>query len=82
MSAASPARCPTAEYATGLAAAGLSDVSLTATHAVADGMDSVIIKATKALGAGAAVSAPVIDQSRRELPVAASGCGCGSGCCA
>jgi SAM-dependent methyltransferase len=35
------------EYAIGLAAAGFTDVSVTPTHAVADGMHSAIIKATK-----------------------------------
>lgn len=35
------------EYATGLRAAGLSDVSLTPTHPVADGMHSAIIRARK-----------------------------------
>ena len=35
------------EYAIGLAAAGFIDVTVTPTHAVADGMHSAIIKATK-----------------------------------
>ena len=35
------------EYAIGLAAAGFTDVTVTPTHAVADGMHSAIIKATK-----------------------------------
>jgi arsenite methyltransferase len=69
------------EYVAGLTAAGLGDVSLTATHAVADGMDSVIIRAVKPLDAAAASASPIIDQSRRELALASSGCGCGSGCC-
>lgn len=36
-----------AEYREGLAAAGFVDVSLTATHPAADGLDSTIIRATK-----------------------------------
>jgi hypothetical protein len=71
------------EFVAGLESVGLTDISLTATHAVADGLDSAIIKATKPLTA-AATTAPVIDVSRRELPLAkASGstCGCGEGGC-
>jgi SAM-dependent methyltransferase len=46
-----------AEYRSGLAAAGLTDVSLTVSHTVADGMHSVIVKATKpGSGTAAAVS--------------------------
>jgi ubiquinone/menaquinone biosynthesis C-methylase UbiE len=41
-----------AEYAEGLAAAGLTDVSVTATHQVADGMHSAIVRATKPTPAG------------------------------
>ena len=36
-----------AEYRSGLAAAGFTDVDLTATHAVADGLDSMIVRAVK-----------------------------------
>jgi arsenite methyltransferase len=64
------------EFRTGLAAVGLADVSVTPTHEVADGMVSAIVKATKPAGA----KSP-IDLEARELPVAASGCGCGSGGC-
>jgi hypothetical protein len=35
------------EYAEGLQAAGLTDISVTPTHAVADGMHSAIIRAVK-----------------------------------
>jgi SAM-dependent methyltransferase len=74
------------EFAAGLEAVGLTGISLTATHAVADGMDSAIIKATKPLAgtAGATTTAPTIDVSRRELPLAAkqdASCGCGEGGC-
>jgi arsenite methyltransferase len=64
------------EFRAGLAAVGLTDVTLTATHAVADGMVSAIVKATKPADAS-----PFIDLSARDLPMAASGCGCGEGGC-
>jgi len=60
------------EYREGLAAAGLTDISIIATHDVADGMVSAIIKATKVADAPPAVA--------RELPVAEAGC-CGGGGC-
>jgi SAM-dependent methyltransferase len=72
------------EFVKGLESVGLADISLTATHAVADGLDSAIIKATKPLAAGTTATAPVVDVSRRELPLAktsASSCGCGEGGC-
>ena len=73
------------EFVAGLEAVGLTDISLTATHAAADGIDSAIIKAVKPLaGVQAGASAPTIDVSRRELPLAkasASSCGCGEGGC-
>ncbi len=46
-SAASRARCRNREVRSGLSAVGLTDVSVTATNAVADGMVSAIVKATK-----------------------------------
>jgi arsenite methyltransferase len=64
------------DYRTGLDAVGLVDISLTPTHSVADGMVSAIVKATKPLDAK-----PSVDLSPRSLPVAESGCGCGSGGC-
>jgi SAM-dependent methyltransferase len=65
------------EFRTGLAAAGLSDVTLTPTHDVADGMVSVIVQARKPADAR-----PLIDLSQRsELPVTTSGCCGGDGCC-
>ncbi|MEP7379816.1 MAG: arsenite methyltransferase [Chloroflexota bacterium] len=73
------------EFVAGLESVGLTDISVTATHSVADGLDSAIIKATKPLtGAAATAAGPTIDTSRRELPLAqkASGsCGCGEGGC-
>jgi len=70
-----------AEYSAGLAAVGLTDISLTATHAVADGMDSAIIKAAKPLDATLPAGKPHIELGRRELPLATGKCGCGSGDC-
>ena len=64
------------EFEDGLRQVGLSDVSLTSTHTVADGMHSVIVRATKPTDA-APWAAP-----GRELPVAAdAGCCGGGGCC-
>jgi arsenite methyltransferase len=50
----------TGEYEAGLKAAGFVDVSITLTHAVADGMHSAIVKATKP------------DRAGRELPLVAA----------
>ena len=65
-----------AEFESGLRAVGLHDVSLTSTHLVADGMHSVIVKATKPRDA-----APGTSVAANELPIASSACGCGSGGC-
>ena len=63
------------EFEDGLRAVGLNDVSVTATHSVADGMFSAIVKATKGTDYQSAI------QSKRDLAVSA-GCGCGNvGCC-
>jgi SAM-dependent methyltransferase len=65
------------EFEAGLRAVGLTDVSLTPTHAVADGMVSAIVKATKP-----ASTRPLIDLTARgELPMADAGCCGGGGCC-
>jgi arsenite methyltransferase len=64
------------EFESGLRDVGLADVSLTSTHTVADGMHSVIVKATKPVDAPA-WAAPV----RQELAMADAGCCQGSGCC-
>jgi len=68
------------EFASGLREVGLTDVSVTATHAVADGMHSAIVRATKP-PEEPALPATVVTAS--ELPIAGttSDCGCGSGCC-
>jgi arsenite methyltransferase len=66
-----------AEYRAGLQAVGLSDISMTPSHSVADGLHSAIIKATKPADA-----APRIDLSApSELTMATSGCCGGGGCC-
>ncbi len=55
------------EFETGLRAAGLTDVSLTVSHRVADGMYSVIAKATKPKeGPLAAAPAPATQQTPRR----------------
>jgi len=66
------------EFREGLEAAGLSDVSITPTHAVADGIVSAIVKATKPLDV-----LPVAGTRAepRERPVAVGGCCGGTGCC-
>ncbi|HEX5824063.1 MAG TPA: arsenite methyltransferase [Candidatus Limnocylindrales bacterium] len=71
------------EYRTGLAAVGLTDIDITPTHAVADGLFGAIVKATKPLEAPAAGTLPAMPDLRTSLPVfEASGCGCGAeGCC-
>jgi len=65
-----------AEFRAGLEAVGLTDITLTPTHEVADGMVGAIVKANKPADAR-----PLIDLSARELPMAGTGrCG-GDGCC-
>ena len=72
-----------AEYHAGLAAAGLTDIDIAPTHAVADGLFGAIVKATKPLEAPASGTLPAMPDLRTSLPVfEASGCGCGGeGCC-
>jgi SAM-dependent methyltransferase len=66
------------EFRSGLEAVGLTDVSITPSHMVTDGMVSAIIKASKPSDAR-----PLIDLAApRDLPVAeAGGCCGGTGCC-
>ena len=52
------------EFGAGLGAVGLTDVSATPTHFVADGMHGAIIKATKPASA-----APIVGLSVDEQPV-------------
>jgi arsenite methyltransferase len=65
------------EFKAGLEAVGLSDISVTPTHAVADGMASAIVKATKRVDA-----TPIAEPGLRLLPILGerSCCG-GGGCC-
>ena len=65
------------EFASGLREVGLTDVSVTSTHLVADGMHSAIIRATKPDGAAADAAATAAD----GRAVTATGCGDGPGCC-
>jgi arsenite methyltransferase len=78
------------EFEAGLAAAGLVDVSVEPTHAVADGLASAIVKARKPAVGEAPPPAPVTGAARRAadrmlqmLPVRDSGGSCcgGDGCC-
>ena len=65
------------EFRTGLQAVGLTDVSITPSHVVTEGMISAIIKATKPADAR-----PLVDLSMaRDLPIAETGCCGGVGCC-
>jgi arsenite methyltransferase len=63
------------EYETQLAEAGFSDVSVTFTHAVGDGIHSAIVKATKPVDAEPAVAATT-PASRTTLPLVSD-----SSCC-
>jgi SAM-dependent methyltransferase len=76
------------EFADGLRAVGLTDVSVTSTHAVADGMHSAIVKAAKPRDAARAVGSSTTvaagpTTATGELPVLADcGCDCEAlGCC-
>jgi arsenite methyltransferase len=71
------------EYRAGLAAVGLTDIDITPTHPVADGLYGAIVKATKPTDALATTSLPAMPDLRSSLPVVeAAGCGCGGeGCC-
>jgi arsenite methyltransferase len=72
-----------AEYRAGLEAVGLTDISVSPTHAVGDGLHGAIVRATKPAGWSMAdlrgVDLP--QPSAAGLPVLADGGGCcGSGC--
>jgi len=67
------------EFATGLRDVGLTDVSVTSTHLVGEGMHGAIIKATKPASSASVEAAG--RPERDELPMTAAGC-CGeSACC-
>ncbi|MGA4837593.1 arsenite methyltransferase [Streptomyces sp. G45] len=63
-----------AEYRAGLAAAGFTDIDLTPTHAVADGMHSAIVRATKPTAAR-------LGQAPLPAAESTSGACCGGGGC-
>jgi SAM-dependent methyltransferase len=65
------------EFRTGLEEVGLTDITLTPTHDVTDGMVSVIVQARKPADAR-----PLFDLSERsQLPMASAGCCGDGGCC-
>ncbi|HEY7332540.1 MAG TPA: arsenite S-adenosylmethyltransferase, partial [Candidatus Limnocylindria bacterium] len=70
------------EYEAGLRDAGLTDVSVTSTHTVTDGMHSAIIRATKPADAPTRAATLVSGSiaGREELALAGGCCG-GEGCC-
>jgi SAM-dependent methyltransferase len=71
-----------AEYRAGLEGAGLVDVSVEATHAVGDGLHGAIVKATKPARWSRDDVRPVdLPKPVLGLPIAESGCGCGTGGC-
>ncbi len=72
------------EYRAGLEAAGLTDISVSSTHTVGDGLHGAIVKATKPAGWTTADVHPVLlpKPVTTDLPVLAeTGCCGGSGCC-
>ena len=69
------------EFRDGLAAVGLTDISITPTHAVADGMTSAIVKATKpAIGTAGVAVAGFAPLQLLDGPATDAAC-CGDGCC-
>ncbi|MGW3331706.1 arsenite methyltransferase [Streptomyces rubiginosohelvolus] len=62
------------EYREGLASAGFTDIELTPTHAVADGMHSAMVRATKP-------TTTTDTAARKPVQAASSGACCGGGCC-
>lgn len=64
------------EYQAGLETVGLTDISVTPTHAVADGMSSAIIKATKPVDA-----TPLAEPGLRLLSILGQRSCCGTGGC-
>lgn len=75
------------EFESGLRSVGLTDVSLTPTHEVADGMVSAIVRATKPIDAAPGVGTPglaagIAPATADVGAVAAAGSCCGgTGCC-
>jgi arsenite methyltransferase len=69
------------EFETGLRAAGLSDVIVTPTHSIGDGMHSAIIKATRTTSVRAPGQPPLASTVAPMAVVDGSGCCGGGGCC-
>jgi SAM-dependent methyltransferase len=72
-----------AEYRAGLEAVGLTDISVTPTHAVGDGLHGAIVKATKPVGwTNTDIRAVDLPRPIAGLTVLAEGSGCcgGDGC--
>ena len=73
------------EYEQGLAAVGLTDVSIAPAYTVADGLHSAIIRASKPADPVADGDRPAMPTLPIALPLldaAPAGCGCGAeGCC-
>ncbi|MFC8125595.1 arsenite methyltransferase [Streptomyces sp. NPDC057302] len=69
-----------AEYRQGLEAAGFTDIAITPTHAVADGMHSAIVRATKPAATAetgrADTTCCATGAPEAKANAAASGCGC------
>jgi arsenite methyltransferase len=66
------------EFESGMRGVGLTDVSLTSTHTVADGMHSVIVRARKPETSNVTAG---IELPMASTPSPAGGCGCGAGGC-
>jgi arsenite methyltransferase len=77
------------EFRSGLREAGLTDISITPTHAVADGMVSAIVKAKKLADTGVKATKPADARQRADSPSSRSlalapaeiGCCGDTGCC-
>jgi arsenite methyltransferase len=70
------------EYREGLAAVGLTDVSIEPEYGVADGLHSAIVRAVKPLVPDAAGARPPMPDVPRPLAIAhEGGCGCGAEGC-
>jgi len=70
------------EFQAGLEAVGLTDISITPTHTVADGMSSAIIKATKPIDAAPlSEEGPLAEAPLPLLRTLDSGSCCGNGGC-
>ena len=71
-----------AEYRAGLEAVGLTDLAVTPTHAVGDGLHGAIVRATKPADWTAAAIRPIsLPAPVRGLPVSAEGSCCGGTAC-